>query len=299
MGEAEHTMIPEMKGKGMVSILDESLFTGEQKTFQLLCTVAPELITIAAVDQGKNKFTGFEGFHFPKPLSDEQLAQKISELTFQSSILKKVDFNNVSVQVVNPKFTFIPSALFKAEDAAQYFRFNHGEQEGESIHFDVIKGYEAVNIFSVPGILVSAIKKLFEKFSLHHHLTSLVDAARFHTPKNEGKCLFVHVRPSGLDLIVTEERKLIFANVFPFKNTEDGIYYVMMVCEQMGLNPEKAEVVISGQVEKESPFISQLKKYIRNVSFGGRIRSAAFTYGFDELPSHYYHAAFSHILCES
>ncbi|CAN5523613.1 hypothetical protein BH11BAC1_BH11BAC1_06850 [soil metagenome] len=296
----EHTLSPTIHNKGAVlSILDESLFTGEQKPYRLLCTVDPEFISIAAVDPLKNKFFGFEGFHLAKPHSDEQLVQKIAGLPLQSTLLKKVDFRNVSVQFTNNRFTFIPAAIFKAEDSEAYFNFNQPKRDDESLHYDTIRGYDAVNIFTVPDLLIAGCKKMFEKFNVHHHLTSLLDAARFHSQKQSGKSMFIHLHSSWLDIIVLEERKLLFANSFSAKSIEDVVYFVMMVCEQLALNTDKATVILSGEVEKETGLAKELQQYIRHISFGERIRTVSFTYGFDELPAHYYHAAFSHILCES
>src|SRR3954471_1466428 len=114
MDEAINMTIPLLKQSGgVVSILDESLFTGGSKSYKLYCTADPGFVSVAVVDSEKNKFTGFEGFHFDKLLTEEQLARKISGLALQSSILKKVDFREVSVLLGNHRFTFIPSALFK------------------------------------------------------------------------------------------------------------------------------------------------------------------------------------------
>jgi hypothetical protein len=300
MNEVEDTFIQAMGLKNAtVSILDESLFTGPRKVYKLLCSVDSDLITIAAVDAEQNKFTGFEGFRFAKPLGNEQLAQKVSELTHMSSILKKVDFAHASVQFSGSRFTFIPAALFRAGDAPNYFYFNNPQRGGESLHHEDVRGYDAVNIFSVPGVVVNALKKLFEKFTVHHRLTVLLDAARLSSLTQPGKSMFLHVRGAGLDVVVVEDRKLLFANAFTFKSVEDAVYYVMMVCSQLLLDPEKANVVLSGELDKDESLVSHVRKYIRHLTFGERTKAAAFTYGFDTLPPHYYHAAFSHILCES
>lgn len=299
MSDLENPMSSTMKGKdAIVSILDESLFTGDKRHYKLLCTIDPEFISIAAVDQEKNRFSGFEGFHFSRPCNDEQLSLKIAELTRQSDILKKIDFRNVSVQFANSRFTFIPSALFKAEDAEQYFYFNHPKRDGDEVHFDIITSYDAINIFSVSGEVIAALKKMFERFSVHHQLTSLLEAAGFYARNKPERNMFIHVHSSCIDVIVMEERKLIFANSFPCKGTEDGIYFVMMTCEQLSLNPELVEVLVSGEIEKDGAFTKQLHRYIRHISFCGRSKASSFTYGFDELPPHFYHAAFSHNLCE-
>lgn len=299
MTVSESTTLNATKGNNaVVSILDESLFTGDQKKYKLFCTVDPELISVAAVDREKNRYTGFEAFHFSKPLNDEQLTQKIAELTRQSTILQKIDFSHSSVQVSGSRFTLVPSALFKAEDAEQYFYFNHPKREGEEIHFDIINGFDAVNIYSVSTLLMTELKKIFENFSVHHQFASLLEASRIHAGNKSAKSMFIHIHSSYIEVIVSGEKKLIFANAFPFKGTEDGIYFVMMVCDRLSLNPEMVEVLVSGEIEKDGSFFKQLHKYIRHVSFSERSKTASFTYGFDELPLHYYHAAFSHILCE-
>ena len=300
MREAENILMQaEKEGNASVSILDESIFTGEQKVHKLYCSIDREFISVAAVDAAQNRFTGFEGFHFPKPLGDEQLATKISELTHRSTILQKVDFRNVSVQVSDARFTFVPSALFKPGDAESYFNFNHAPQPEDAVCTEVIRGFDCVNIFAVPVPIQAALKKMFEQFSVHHHLGSLLEAARISAQVRPDKTLFVHVHSSAVDVIVLEERKLLLANSFSFRRAEDGVYYILMVCEQLSLNPEKITMILSGEIEKDALLSIQLHKYIRNISYGERIKAVSFTYGFDELPPHFYHAAFSQILCES
>lgn len=295
----ENTTLSAPRAKdALVSILDESLFTGDQKQYNLLCTIDPEFISVAAVDREKNRFSGFEGFHFSKPLSEEQLAQKINDLARQSSILQKIDFRNASVLVSGNRFTLVPSALFKAEDAAKYFYFNNPFREDEEIHHDAIRSYEALCVFSVPSKWMAALKNVFETFSIHHQMTASLEATRRFAGNKTAKTLFIHIHSSSLEAIVTEERKLVFANSYPVKTAADGIYFVMMVCDQLSLNPETIEVLLSGEVGKEDDFHKQLQRYIRHILFAGRSNIAAFTYGFDELPAHYYQAAFSHILCE-
>src|SRR6478609_7718065 len=92
-----------------VSIFDESLLTGAPKPYQLLCSIDHQFIGLSAIDVKERKFYAFEGFHLPKNFNDEHLAQKISSLVRESNILKKVNFRNVSVQIANNNYSFIPT----------------------------------------------------------------------------------------------------------------------------------------------------------------------------------------------
>jgi len=305
MDEAINMTMPLLKQSGgVVSVLDESLFTGGPKPYKVYCTADPGFISVAVVDTEKNRFTGFEGFHFDKLLSEDQLARKISGLALQSSILKKVSFRDVSVMLGNNRFTFIPSALFKEGDAKDFFYFNQKKVDTDSsrdekIYFDKLRGYDAVNIFGVPGSIHSAFMSLFDKFSIHHQLTAVMEAARLYSSKQSSIPLYIHLHSSVMDVVVLDERKLVFANSFGFKTVDDAIYFAMMVCEQLALNPEKTGAILSGEIESDSSFARQLAKFLPQLSFAERTRTAAFTYGFDNLPGHFYHSAFSHLLCES
>src|SRR3954469_12190472 len=137
------------EGKPDISILDESLFSGVPKSNKLLCSVNHEFIALSVVDTKESKFCGFECFRLPGVLNDDQLSQKILSLAGTSEILKRVDFRNADVQIVNNKYTFVPASLFKPEDAEQYYSLNHGSRNDAQIKHDAIRAYEMVNVFSV------------------------------------------------------------------------------------------------------------------------------------------------------
>jgi hypothetical protein len=127
----------------------------------------------------------------------------------QSSILKKVKFNKVSVQLSNNLYTLVPSVLFRKEEAEKYFFFNHSENSSGNIEQEQIKSFDAVNIFSVSDKVYAGLEKIFEHFSLHHHITSILDAVRLRHDKHSGMTIHINFRSAWLDVIVTESKKLI------------------------------------------------------------------------------------------
>src|SRR6185436_4183811 len=114
-----------LQKKPIVSILDETLLTGVAKPGKLLCSLDSSRISLAAVDPATSRFLAFEVFQFSKSGAADLPAVQLDLLSETSQILKKVDYRNVSVQVHNRNFTFIPGALFKPDDAKRYYAFNH------------------------------------------------------------------------------------------------------------------------------------------------------------------------------
>ena len=98
-------------------------------------------------------------------------------------------------------------------------------------------------------------------------------------------------------MIVLEEKKLIFANIFSYQTSEDFLYFTLFVCEQLKLNPENLDLLLLGEVEKNSAIYSILTKYVRNIKFGKRPEMFDYSYVFDGIASHFYFNLFSQALC--
>jgi len=111
--------------------------------------------------------------------------------------------------------------------------------------------------------------------------------------------LNVNIQPGFIDIIVTEGKKLLLCNSFEYKSPEDALYYILFVCEQLNLEPQEIQTAVFGEIENQSAVYHLLQKYLKNIYTGEPPSSLKFTYGFEKLPSHFYFAAFSQLLCES
>jgi hypothetical protein len=292
----DNPVTPSVKEAANISIFDESLLTEHDKKYDLLVTVDHRFIGLSIVDSKERKFYAFEAYHFQQSLSTEQLAQKIAVLPNQSNILKEVDFTNVSVQVVNRNYTFVPSVLYREENIRQYYFLNHSMNSAIEIKADTVRAYDLINVFSVSETILSALKKIFTRFTCRHHLSSLLEAVRMENSRDEHKNISLHFHSGFIDLIVTEGRKLLLCNTFSYKSPEDALYYLLFVCEQLSINTEKITVTIFGELEKGAALHHLFDQYFRNISFSQRPKSATFTYGFDAIPEHFYFSVFSQIL---
>jgi hypothetical protein len=261
--------------------------------------VDASLIALSLFDARQARFFGLETFPFSKPLTSAELAEKINSLKNESSLLKRAPYHKVSAQLSSNRYTFIPSALFKAENAEKYFLFNHPKKTNTRVEFEQVKAYEIINVFSTDNEVMSALQNVFNDVTIHHHTTSLLQSVKLQAGTSNSKNLFAHFRNGWIDIIVTEGKKLVLCNSFNYKSSEDAVYYILSAGEQLGLNPQSVQLTIMGEIEKESSISQLLHKYIAGIQFSERTKAAQFSYGFDKLPGHFYHTVFSHALCES
>ncbi len=282
--------------EAVISVVDESLDMNSGIRCDLLTGISSSELTMALLDKKQNKFLALEVFQNPEP-SKNNFGWLVT-IPGKSIILKNYNFKNVSVGVQNSHATLVPSALFREDDAAKYFRFNFNEDDA-TVHSEIVRGFDTVNVYGVPKLLTETMNHLFSSYHLHHHSTALLEGVHLSFKKSGGKLFFLNIRKEYIDIVVTEGKQLIFFNSFHTKSIEDLVYYVMFVCDRLELNPETLSLVLLGEVERESAVYNLLYKYIRNITFSARQEIFNFSYVFKEIPSHFYFNLFSLALCES
>ena len=132
-----------------------------------------------------------------------------------------------------------------------------------------------------------------------HHSTSLLESLLGTFKNEQGKKLVVHVQHSQFEIVCMEGKRLLFYNSFRHQTSEDFIYYILFVCEQLQLNPEKVDLILLGEVEGSSALYQILHKYIRHIHFGVRSENVDYSYKLETLPKHFYYNLFAQYLCVS
>jgi hypothetical protein len=188
--------------------------------------------------------------------------------------------------------------LYDENKAKEVLEFNHNIKLEDLIYTDHLNSLDAKNIFAVPHSIHAIIKKRFSNATVHHFSSALIESITFQYKNMQAPILTVHVRSKNMEIIVTQNKKLLFYNSFPYVTSEDYIYYLLFVYEKLNLNPETVNLVLKGSIDRNSELYKVTNKYIRNVSFGTRPDTFNFSYRFDNLAHHKYAALLNQHLCE-
>ncbi len=295
--------IPQMpntihKVKASFSIVDESFVQDNSKDYSLYLEIGFDVFSFCILDSVRNKFIVLKMFPIQKAYNDVVLCEKVHEIFEQNELLKS-SYKNISASFVNNKYTLMPAPLFEKEKAYTYLSFNHTVEESETVSSDYIKNIDTYVVFSIPKAIADLLNKLFPQVQVHHFVSPLIESVISQYKNQSKRKVFVHVQSSHFEVIVTEGKKLVFFNTFQHQTSEDFIYYLLFVCEQLHLNPEELELVLIGEIEKNSALYQILFKYIRNISFGSRNENNEYSYKFDTIPSHFYYSLLSQSLANN
>lgn len=219
---------------------------------------------------------------FDEPASTpEKLLGNIQGL-FEKEELLQHKFGSVNVSHVNDLSALVPKPLFDENKLKDYIRYSSKTYDNDYVVYDEIENHDLINVY-IPFVNVNNfLLDRFGSFEYKHFSTilisNLLDTYKF----SEHPHLFVHVESRRMYLVAISENKLQLYNSFPFTTKEDFIYYVLFVLEQLSMDPETAELVLSGEIDKESQFYEIAYTYVRKISLIENRFKYDFVNGIDE-----------------
>ena len=139
--------------------------------------------------------------------------------------------------------------------------------ENDFIAYDELANSEIINVY-IPFVNVNNfLLDTYESFTYKHSSTVLIENLLNEYKNIEGSFCFVNVTGKYFEIVVIQNKKLALYNFFSFTTKEDFIYYILFTAEQLNLNPEEFELILMGDIEKESELYDIVYQYIRNIKF--------------------------------
>jgi hypothetical protein len=223
----------------------------------------------------------------------KESCEKITNIIASEELLKK-EFYSSSLAFNNFPSTLVPTPFYKEEKNREILSFNH---EIEEVLTDKMHQMDAVNIYSVPTELLNLINKSFPNTQKKCNSSILIDQLLLQNEKTEKTIVYASIERKKLEICVLSENKLEFHNSFTTDTKEDLLYFLLFSMEQLGLSPEKTELVLLDDILKSDEKYNLLYEYVRNISFGNRSENLNFTKELESIKSHQYFCLFSQLLC--
>ncbi|MFK5957420.1 MAG: DUF3822 family protein [Lutibacter sp.] len=192
---------------------------------------------------------------------------ELVEQLYNQEILLQAKYESVSVAHSNNLVTQVPKALFDKENLTKYLQHTVKVLENDYITYDELHNLEIVNVY-IPFVNINNF--LLDKYGtfIYKHSSTILIENLLNKYKNiEGDYCFINVFKNSFEIIVVKNKKFELFNSFSFNTKEDFIYYILFVAEQLQLNPEEFNLVLLGDIEKESELYTILYQYIRTINF--------------------------------
>lgn len=204
-------------------------------------------------------------FHFQETVFGEKVSylENIQKLIFDYAFFTQ-PFKNTFITVVSSDYTIVPDAFFEKIKRETIFRFNF-QDEFETVLTDKSKKGDFHIVYKVQEDLYSFLCRNIFNPQFTHHSAKLIPYFSEYKKDIERKRCFVDFHDNLVSVFCFDEEKLLSANTYSAKNSENTLYYIVSAWEQLSLEQMKDGLFLSGKTDVHKELIETLKKLIRNI----------------------------------
>ncbi|HUH34884.1 MAG TPA: DUF3822 family protein [Moheibacter sp.] len=171
------------------------------------------------------------------------------------------NFGQVNVGFLTSFFNLVPTA-YESLDAETLLNFSEATFENNALlKSETINGALKI-VYGTSQLLIDGLKKL-------HQQVNFYPAAQVfyaHLVYLDKDCIHLNWQHQHLEIMVTQDKQLIFYNVFETASDEDVLFYTLFALEQLGLKANQIQLNTYGALLPETRVFQLLKKYVRYVN---------------------------------
>ena len=224
-------------------------------------------------------------------------AQENKQALFYFKQQLKGKFANYAIGFDTPKFTVVPLALFQQDALESYASFQFERDGDESLLYDEIPGIGLVIVYAVPNDMKALLAEHFQGIMFRHSAYFGLSYYAALYKNQPGEHIHLNVWDGTATIYVVDNGQIQLCTQFSFQSNEDLLYFVLNVYEQIGLNPERVPLKVSGNMHKKLDSWDLLEKYIRYVELEKRPVGYQYSHEFSTLPDHKYNRIFQAATC--
>lgn len=274
-------------------VKDEKFDLEKLHQYSLLLNSGVRDFQVSVIDSEDDRVLLLEDYVLGEPKDHDEYLDAIKDL-FDSHELAQAGFwKQVVVGVKNNKFVQVPASMFVEESVADYLKFNARIETDEKILFSPSAHTDAVTVFAIHEGLHQLFMHYYKNVPVKFvHQSSAIISGSLASATSDLP-LYIYVDRFKLHIVCVRNKKLTYYNQFAIKEFSDYVKYIMLVMKSMNMDQQSSEVVLWGYIGKNSPHYQEFIKYVKNVTFGGRLHPLKFGYLFDEVQEHHYFDLFS------
>lgn len=134
--------------------------------------------------------------------------------------------------------------------------------EHKSAYFEELVENKLYNYFSITSHQENLINQLFsDNYLIRSFSSVLFDWYRF----NDGNIIHIHKEANFILLYIQKENLIHLSNYFMATEMNDIVYFFLSSCKENNINLANDRVIVSGDVEENSPLFTSIKSYVGDV----------------------------------
>jgi hypothetical protein len=212
---------------------------------------------------------GLNNYNYAIIDGDKKVVKAISSA--QTSIFNEIDgsllqthFAKTKISLITQKFTFIPTSLFQKDNLAVYTKYIQ-PQETETVLVNHLYDGEITAIYAFDKLLIDKIEKHFPAAKLYPQFIPLITAVNYGFSLIKEPQIFANFKSDFLEIIIYNNGKFQFYNLFEFKNDDEILYFLLLATQQNNLHAVNSMLKISGSMSTQGDTYKRLKEHFNRI----------------------------------
>jgi hypothetical protein len=279
--------------KPVLHLFDQSKKDDSKNNYHLSLQIGIDGFCFALFHLKEETYIGIADYVVPNN-SEQTLASFFIEVAAEDKWLQGT-FKSVSVSFTSSKNTLIPTALFEEEHIKSYLSINTGNKHIENPLYNRLLETDIINCFSVDKDIYNVITKQYPGASILHQGSIQIEAAGHRKLKDPS--IFLQFNRKSIDIVSVKGKQIQLMNSFNYTTSEDVIYYLLYVMEQLSFDQNTTTVVLMGNIQKESKVYELLYTYINLLTMAEWPSGVKYAHPIKGLAPHQFHLLIQQYLC--
>lgn len=269
--------------QSILSIKDKRFSVYRLSQYYLLISIGNNRLRVSCVDQESSRCLLMEAYQIEAVDSSNYLAT-LKQLFQEHTFLATSAWKKVVICFENQQYTVLPAPLFREEDSIEYLKLAV-DVENQAIKHCFHSDLNVVVVFAVDPAISSWLQNGYNSdhcYLVHQANSLIAGASSYVIAKRLGAeaKVFVLAETGYMHITVIEKSELLYYNRFAYNSSDEFLQYILIVMYALALNPATHEVIVTGNMVKNSLIHKKMRNYIRYVSFSDMPPSLKFGWSF-------------------
>ena len=213
------------------------------------------------------QFLALRKYAYPAPpASFRDLAGPVSAIIQDDGILRR-PFARVRLGFFHPYAALVPNRLFQETEKRAYLEKLVSLERGDQLFSDELPFADAMAVYPLGQELVNELRSQFPESTFCHSASSLSRALCSLHMESGAQRLFFNLRDGIIQVFAFDKDDLLLLNAFPFLESADLVYFLMLVLQQLSWKPEHTPLFGAGIMVEDSAIYKNLLRYFPHFRF--------------------------------
>jgi len=217
-------------------------------------------------DRTKNELLAYTSKSFEASESSNW-PEAVNRLIQADDKLRALRYDNCILGWEEERMALIPDELFvegKARTYLEHLTLLGLEDEVRQERFNFLEGYV---LFAAVKTRLDAIERRLSPRRTHHLSGGLLTAWGNRSRRLGHQSVTAAVRSGRLFVAAHNNGVLQFFNTFPFANSQDALYFLLLAYQHCDWAPTRVPLYLCGEITEHSDLYRQFYRYVEDIRF--------------------------------